>query len=329
MKNKLLFFAFMLSFFCSFAQTVPSYIPTNGLVSYWGFDGDANDYYSSNNGTVVGATLTSNRFGTLNKAYLFDGSSSRIVVANSATLSNFNSISISGWFNASAFLSDQGLVTKWFQQLNCSNNTDNYSCLLSNNSFTNNTPAVVGATNNYTGYTLKSVASLQTDNWYHFVFVHDNLNGGTLYINGNQSAQVSTTGALCTSTNPLIIGADNNLNTISRFFSGKLDDIGIWNRALTSAEILNIFQQASLSVNEQVLINFKVYPNPTTDNLTIENIDFNLDADYVIIDEIGREIMKGHLDAKTSIINVNSLSKGVYLLSIKGEVNRTIKFVKN
>lgn len=329
MKNKLLIFAFMLSFFCSFAQTIPSYIPTNGLVSYWGFDGDANDYNSSNNGTVVGATLTSDRFGALNKAYSFNGSSSRIVVPNSANLSNFNSISISGWFNAQAFLSDQGIVTKWFQQLNCSNNTDNYSCLLSNNSFTNDTPAFVGATNNYTGYTLKSAGSFQTDTWYHFVFVHDNLNGGTLYINGNQTAQVNTPGILCASTNPLIIGADNNLNTITRFFSGKLDDIGIWNRTLTPLEILDIYQQGSLSVNEKTLINFKIYPNPTIDKLTIENIDFGLDADYVIVDEIGRVIMKGRLDVKTSIINVNSLSKGVYFLAIKGEVNRVYKFLKN
>ena len=74
---------------------------------------------------------------------------------------------------------------------------------------------------------------------------------------------------------------------------------------------------------------FKIYPNPTADRLTIENIDFNLDADYVIVDEIGREIMKGKLNGKSTIINVNSLSKGVYVLSIKDGLKRFFKFIKN
>jgi len=329
MKKNLLAYVFVLIFLNAFSQTVPSYIPASGLVSYWGFDGDANDYFSTNNGIIEGATLTTDRFGTANKAYSFNGTSDRITVANSPSLSNFNSITISGWFNTTAFSSDQGLVTKWFQQLNCLSNTDNYSCVLSNNTFTNNTPALVGATNNYTGYDLKSTFFLQTDVWYHFVFVHDNLNGGALYINGSLTAQLNTQGTLCESTNPLIIGADNNLNTISRFFSGKLDDIGIWNRALTPDEIAVIYQQSLLTVNQQTFTNFTVYPNPVVNKIMVETNDANFTSDFKIIDQSGREVIIGKLNGELTVVDVNNLAKGIYILLTKNDVVKAIKFIKN
>ena len=50
------------------------YLPTNGLVGYWPFNNNANDESGNgNNGTVNGATLTTDRFGSSNSAYLFDG----------------------------------------------------------------------------------------------------------------------------------------------------------------------------------------------------------------------------------------------------------------
>jgi hypothetical protein len=55
------FYFLLLNFEFSFAQ-VPSYVPTNGLVGYWPFNGNANDAsVNGNNGTVNGATLTTDR----------------------------------------------------------------------------------------------------------------------------------------------------------------------------------------------------------------------------------------------------------------------------
>ena len=58
----------------SMAQTVPNYVPTNGLVGWWPFNGNANDESGNgNNGTVNGATLTTDRNGMAGQAYNFDG----------------------------------------------------------------------------------------------------------------------------------------------------------------------------------------------------------------------------------------------------------------
>jgi len=55
------------------AQNIPSYVPTNGLVGWWPFNGNANDESGNgNHGTVNGATLTSDRNGVQGKAYFFD-----------------------------------------------------------------------------------------------------------------------------------------------------------------------------------------------------------------------------------------------------------------
>jgi hypothetical protein len=58
----------------NFAQNVPSYVPTNGLVGWWPFSGNAIDSSGNgNNGTVNGATLTADRNAVANSAYSFDG----------------------------------------------------------------------------------------------------------------------------------------------------------------------------------------------------------------------------------------------------------------
>tara|TARA_B100000767_G_scaffold81987_1_gene78931 strand:- start:946 stop:1185 length:240 start_codon:yes stop_codon:yes gene_type:complete len=56
------------------SNSLLSQIPTNGLVGYWPFSGNANDSSGNNlNGTVNGAVLTEDRFGNSSSAFNFDG----------------------------------------------------------------------------------------------------------------------------------------------------------------------------------------------------------------------------------------------------------------
>ena len=84
----------------TFAQTVPSYIPTSGLVGWWPFNGNANDESGNgNNGTVNGATLTTDRFNSLNAAYHLDGNGDNIYVANNFFDNGSVGWSLSVWYN--------------------------------------------------------------------------------------------------------------------------------------------------------------------------------------------------------------------------------------
>ncbi len=71
------------------AQNIPSYLPKEGLVGYWPFNGNANDESGNgNHGTVNGATLSSDRNGVANSAYNFDGVDDYIVNSNFLRINN-------------------------------------------------------------------------------------------------------------------------------------------------------------------------------------------------------------------------------------------------
>jgi hypothetical protein len=75
----------------------------DGLVGHWGFDNDSGNIATdssgqNNHGTIIGATLTEDRFGNSNKAYFFDGAS-YIDVPNADSLNPTSAITITAWFN--------------------------------------------------------------------------------------------------------------------------------------------------------------------------------------------------------------------------------------
>jgi hypothetical protein len=76
----------------------PSGWMTDGLVAYYPFNGNANDQSGhGNDGIVYGATLTADRFGNPNNAYFFNGTSSYIRIPQSASLNNLQNATISYW----------------------------------------------------------------------------------------------------------------------------------------------------------------------------------------------------------------------------------------
>ena len=99
--------------------------PTNGLVAYYPFNGSANDESGNGyNGTVNGATLTTDRFGNSNKAYAFNGTSSWI--GGNADQYPTNERTVSLWFLANDFSVGRMLFsyatgvcgTSWIQLIN-------------------------------------------------------------------------------------------------------------------------------------------------------------------------------------------------------------------
>ena len=76
MRLKLMTLCMALCCLCfnSFAQNVPDYVPSDGLVAWWPFNGNANDESGNgNDGEINGATLTEDEYGNTNSAYYFDG----------------------------------------------------------------------------------------------------------------------------------------------------------------------------------------------------------------------------------------------------------------
>ena len=232
---------------------VPSYVPTNGLVGYWPFNGNANDESGNgNNGTVNGATLTTDRFGNSGKAYSFDGNSNFISIQNTNTLSPQN-ITLSAWFFVSQNYSSGNL--KILSKINHSNAT-NFSFDIGLDSLTIkksvgystigcNTIAGNG------GDGVKSNEITQIGTWNMFLVTITNNGNVSIFINGVLINQYQG--------NPFI--SCNNLQSELRFghwwnsdnqwFYGNLDDIGIWNRALTAQEINTLYNGCGNEITSQ------------------------------------------------------------------------------
>jgi hypothetical protein len=225
----------------TFGQTVPSYIPTSGLVGWWPFNGNANDESGNgNNGTVNGATLTNDRFGNVNKAYSFDGVDDLINVGNPIQLSiAISSYSQSAWvffYDTPVSFGSYPIVSKRHD------NTGNDWA----------TPVFRSTQNfwffaddaNYSGPTYAMSSTISLGTWKHTVFVKEN-DSYKIYLDGVLDVSIVDNHTMNGSSNDLIFGAQL---AWPQYFKGLIDDISIWNRALTQQEITDLYNACQLPV---------------------------------------------------------------------------------
>ena len=221
---------------------VPSYVPSNGLMGYWGFNGNANDQTPNGyNGTVNGATLTTDRFGNNNSAYSFDGVNDFISTSYSGILGT-NSRSVSFWYNSNSNNTEETVFTDYGGG---NNNGEGFACTL----FPLNQPAV-----DNTGSWIKTVNSTTINNWNFYTVTYSSLDGSNLdnckiYINGvlQSISQSSPVYDINTINGVNMVFGSSRLFDPIQFFNGKLDDIGIWNRALSQQEISNMYNGVNYS----------------------------------------------------------------------------------
>ena len=203
----------------STCNPIPAYVPTNGLNGWWGFNGNAQDVSGNgNHGTVNGATLTTDRFGNQNGAYSFDGINDFIEVVNNSNLQNLNSFSISLWYKINQW--EQIGSNFWFATIE---KPASYSLQLKKISLDS---ALVALTDIYHNELT----------WNNLVITFAN-NILKTYSNGVLMDSVST--SFNSSNQSIFFGKD--AGGLLEFTNGLLDDIGIWNRALTQQEITNLY----------------------------------------------------------------------------------------
>ena len=99
-----------------FAQNIPNYVPKDGLVGYWPFNGNANDESGNGRNGINNQVIASDdRFGNAKSSYYFDGTSSYIEVSNSSNIEmGGNDFTISVWVNNSSNLTSNtfNLISK-------------------------------------------------------------------------------------------------------------------------------------------------------------------------------------------------------------------------
>jgi hypothetical protein len=283
----------------------------NGLVSYYPFCGNANDQSGNgNNGIVNGATLTTDRFGNNNSAYNFDGLSNYIDLNKQLP----NTFSISLWVLVDVFKSYSGVNHNNIggTMIGTFNNNFEFSGFACETSGVPSSFGQHGASfwnPNPNNVSVTSSNNLVINEWKNLIMTY---NGVSLkyYVNGIQEG---SSNAIFTQNNRnLFVGARQfHLNGPNFFFDGKIDDIGIWNRALTQTEITQLYNQnqciTNITVTDTLIINvgqlsytnpvayannITIYPNPasTQININFNNITNLVGGSVKVINALGQQV---------------------------------------
>jgi hypothetical protein len=218
---------------------LPSYVPADGLVGWWPFNGNANDESGNgNNGVVNGATLTEDRFGNAQSAYAFDGVDDWVDVCG---LSMYSEFSLSLWFRANdltlihptlAYFGIEGFGFDYTTSVDVAVDNVNFS------------PSRLRANLNYDFGSAGTSVLNQEWNLANIQLKDSQL---YFYLNGDLKEQISSSKSKLKidSTVCSRLGCGQNSSAmVLNFFSGLLDDIAIYNRALTPSEITQLYTGA-------------------------------------------------------------------------------------
>ncbi len=177
---------------------------------------------NNNNGTVANGTWAAGQFGN---ALVFNGTSTLVSVPDTASLDLTTGVTMEAWVYPTV------QPTGW-RAIIVKEQPGNVLYYLHAGSSSANSPAtgvfVGGAERSLVGGT-----RLAANTWVHLASTYDGANQ-RLYINGVQVSTRAQTGAISTSTSPLRIGGNS---VFGEYFTGRIDEVRIYNRALTAAEI--------------------------------------------------------------------------------------------
>jgi len=203
------------------SATTPS--APSGLVAAYGFNEGTGTTVTDasgngNNGTISSAAWTTS--GKYGNALGFNGTSALVTINNATTLQLSTAMTLEAWVNPST------VSSAWRDVIFKAN--DNY--YLEGTSTASGRPATGGT---FASSPLYGTTALAVNSWTHLAATYD---GTTtrLYVNGTQVSSQAQTGAMASSTNPLQIGGDS---FYGQFFQGTIDEVRIYNVALTAAQV--------------------------------------------------------------------------------------------
>ena len=337
--TRIITFFFLLFTFSTQAQDI-----FEGVVAYYPFNGNAQDESTfDHHGQVFGATLTADRFGNAESAYAFNGIDNFIRVEHSEEFNFDNSApySVSIWFRASEEQQEltvpgNDVLSKWFIDGEMTQSAG-YSLVLRYNNQIAENPFIMRALR-FDGYGGGCVnvdavgAEIVKEIWHHVVFTYEE-GEFKFYYDNELTESTQETSLLCNTQNqsPLLIGK-RGAAPHPNHFTGAVDDLRIYERAISEEEVALLFEEElSSNIREVKLVNFKIFPNPTDNSLSLE-LPAATDVKSIKIIDLTGKIVREKNYRSGEKVHVGNLSSGVYFLNLFNSENLFIgreKFVKS
>jgi hypothetical protein len=214
--------------------------PTSGLIAHWAMINSGTTIYdesgNGNNGTAVGAPTFGVSYGVRgNGINLVAANSQYIEVPTSASVSGLEAASLSVWFYyGSDPASDQFL---YFESISAAATSARFTLIL----LQDNTLRIAGRGDDTDAAFVATSSALTSGNWYHAVMVWDSSSDVfSLHLNAVLAAEntASKNAFQLTTPDNIKIGCIGN---ISSFHNGFIDEVRLYNRALTIREIQILF----------------------------------------------------------------------------------------
>ncbi|MCX6926466.1 MAG: immunoglobulin domain-containing protein, partial [Verrucomicrobia bacterium] len=217
----------------------PCMAPPSGLVSWWQAEGNGSDTVGGNNGALSnGVTFVAGRVG---QAFNFNGFNSYVQVPDSPALRLTNELTIEFWVKRRQFVTGDHILNKGG---NWNSGPLNYGVAFDTSAYNN-------ALTFFSAGGVRRASSITDSNWHHCAVVARNGDTDpTFYIDGAAQPVATRQGtakiALGLSTRPLYIGAQIDPASGWTFYGNTLvDEMSIYNRMLTAAEIQGIYNAGS------------------------------------------------------------------------------------
>jgi hypothetical protein len=272
-----------------------------GLIGWWKANNTIDDVLGKNPATLVnGATYGTGVNGAANTAFSFNGSNQYATVADSDMLDLSSSLSVDAWINATS-LSHVSSYNTIIAKAGGGTDRNFYLGVMNDGTIHvhyNNPAGGSGGFNSAAGL-------ITTGTWYHVALTID-VNASTikLYVNGVQVASGTTNGFMASNSAPVSIGAYNGASST---FNGRIDEVGMYSRVLTSSEVADIYHANGLGKAGNTIIGNLIGTN-SAGTTALGN-----GGNGVIIDNSAINTIGGSTTTERNVIAGNS-SDGIRLI---------------
>lgn len=296
------------------------HISPGDVLGWWPGESGANDIGAGNDGTLVNASAGT--AGKVGKAFEFSGSNSHVIIPDPIT--NASPYSVEFWVKPNAVgTQNQYIVT------NGGETSARYGFAMS--IVNGRWRFTVRNAQGETGFAECEIRDV--DGWTHLAGVWDGTtttNSIKLYVNGTlRDIATASQGPSPTGTPTQLFLGRPVLFSNNYLFSGKLDELTIYDKMLADDVIMGIYLAGSsgkctpsnrLAASSQIEgkdLSLEIYPNPNQGNFVIELL--KEDGRLRIFDMNGRIVMEKYVSQGKENINLATLTKGIYIVKFKGK----------